>query len=138
MSPKLLLLSLAALVLLSLRAEAQGELTRFRDKNRLLLVFAPSAADPRWQKQDRLLAGSRAEFREREIRRFDLFERGRDARHLRERYTIKAGTFRVLLIGKDARVASSQSSPMTLREITGQIDRMPMRRDEMRRRKENR
>ena len=136
MLTKRLSLCLVGLSLLPIHLQAQGDLARFHDKNRLLLVFAPSAADSRWQRQDRLLSGSRAEFTERELLRFDVFERGAEAAHLRAQYQIKAGSFRVLLIGKDGHIAYGGPSPVSLRELTGRIDRMPMRRDEMRRREE--
>lgn len=110
-------------------AMAQGDLARYRDKNRLLLVFAPSASDPRWARQDALLAGSEAQFADRELLRFDVFERGAGA--LRARYHVHPGSFRVLLIGKDGHIASSESAPVALAELTGRIDRMPMRRSEM-------
>ena len=115
-------------------ATAQGDLARYRDKNRLLLVFAPSASDPRWAHQDALLAGSRAQFADRELLRFNVFEHGAGAAGLRARYHVHPGSFRVLLIGKDGHVASSDTAPVALADLTSRIDRMPMRRDEMRRR----
>ncbi len=44
------------------------------------------------------------------------------------------GRNRVLLIGKDGHVAFEAASPLAPADITGRIDRMPRRRDEMRRR----
>ena len=130
---------LVVLAVLPLSAAAQGDLSRYHDKNRLLLVFAPSASDPRWRHQDALLAKSRAQFADRELLRFDFFESGgrRGAGEgLRARYHIRPGSFRVLLIGKDGHVAFGGPTPVALGDLTGQIDRMPMRRDEMRRRGE--
>ncbi len=118
-------------------AAAQGDLSRYHDKNRLLLVFAPSPTDPRWRHQDVLLAKSRAQFADRELLRFDFFERGGRrgvGADLRARYHIRSGSFRILLIGKDGHAAYSGAMPMALRDLMGRIDRMPMRRDEMRRR----
>ena len=66
--------------------------------------------------------------------RLDYLEHGGNkGTALRTRYGVKPGQFRVLLIGKDGHVASGSSSPIRLHELTEQIDRMPMRRDEMRR-----
>lgn len=113
---------------------AQGDLARCQDKNRLLLVFAPSASDPRWAHQNVLLAGSKVQFADRELLRFNVFERGVGAAGLRARYHVHPGSFRVLLIGKDGHVASSESAPVVLSSLMDRIDRMPMRRDEMRRR----
>ncbi len=125
-------LTLAALAVPVLTL-AQSDLSQYRNKNRLLLVFAPSKADPRWQKQNTLLAQSAAEFKERDLLRFDYLEGDRRTTALRIRYGVKPGQFRVLLIGKDGHVASGEPVPVSLPALTEQIDRMPMRRKEMRR-----
>ncbi len=129
----LLVVSLAAILLPSL-ALAQGDLSHYRGKNRLLLIFAPSKTDPRWQKQNVLLQNSGAAFRDRDLVRLDYLERSENpGTALRSRYGVKPGQFRVLLIGKDGHVASGGPTPIALSELTEQIDRMPMRREEMRR-----
>lgn len=129
----LALLSLAALAVAS-AALAQTDLSRYRGKNRLLLVFAPSKADPCWQTQNSLFAGSSADFKERDLLRLDFLEQGNPkSAVLRHRYGVKPGQFRVLLIGKDGHVASDGPTPVSLHTLTDQIDRMPMRREEMRR-----
>jgi len=110
---------------------AQGDLARYRDKNRLLLVFAPSASDARWAHQGALLAGSKAQFADRDLLRFNVFERGPEAAALRARYHVHPGSFRVLLVGKDGHVAASDAAPVALSTLMGRIDRMPMRRNEM-------
>ena len=145
-------LFLLLLALLPLLPEAKAGLSRYQDKYRVLLVFAPSASDPRWRQQDALLTGSHAAFRDRDLLRFDIFERagkqgagtplppegpstsGREGSGLRKRYHVRPGSFRVILIGKDGHVAFDGAGPVSLRGVTGRIDRMPMRRDEMRRR----
>ena len=127
------LLTLAALAMSALTF-AQSDLSHYRGKNRLLLVFAPSRADPRWQKQNTLLARSAESFQERDLLRFDYLEKnGEPGAVLRTRYGVKSGQFRVLLIGKDGHVASEEAAPVSLHTLTEQIDRMPMRREEMRR-----
>lgn len=129
----LLILSLGAVLAPALTL-AQGDLSQYRNKNRLLLVFAPSKTDPRWLAQNTLLAGSAADFQKRDLLRFDYLEHGGDkGAALRSRYGVKPGQFRVLLIGKDGYVASGGPTPIRLQELTAQIDRMPMRREEMRR-----
>lgn len=127
------LLTLAAF-LLPLLTLAQSDLSQYRNKSRLLLVFAPSKADPRWQKQNTLLAHSAADFQERDLLRFDYLEHGGDkGMAVRTQFGVKPGQFRVLLIGKDGHVASGSPTPISLRELTEQIDRMPMRREEIKR-----
>ncbi len=102
-------------------------------RDRRLLVFAPSRSDSRYQKQNVLLTQSRAKFQERDLVRTDIIGTERGAASLRARYNVKAGSFRVLLIGRDGNVAYGGPSPVTLKSITSRIDAMPMRRDEMRR-----
>lgn len=126
--------ALAALALPPL-AVAQGDLSHYQGKNRLLLVFAPGRSDPRWQKQNALLQRSTEAFRDRDLVRIDYLETdGSNGAEVRTHYGIKPGQFRVLLIGKDGHVASGGPNPTALSELTQQIDRMPMRREEMRRR----
>ncbi len=129
----LLILSLGAVLAPALTL-AQSDLSQYRNKSRLLLVFAPSKADPRWQTQNTLLAGSASDFHERDLLRFDYLEHGgKEGAALRLRYGVRPGQFRALLIGKDGHVASGSSAPLSLNKLTAQIDRMPMRREEMRR-----
>lgn len=134
MNNALLFLTLAVLAAGVLpSAAAPADLSQYRDKNRLLLVFAPSKADPRWQKQNSLLAESTAGFKERGLLRFDYLENEKSDRAvLRGHYGVKPGQFRVLLIGKDGHVASSGPTPLSLQALTEQVDRMPMRQEEMR------
>jgi hypothetical protein len=132
---KTALLLVLAIALVPALALAQGDLARYRDKNRVLLIFAPSKIDPRWQKQNALLIGSAAAFRDRDLVRLDDLEtQGTRGAALRTRYGVKPGQFRILLIGKDGHVASGGPTPLSLSELTAQIDRMPMRREERRRR----
>ncbi len=130
----LLAASLAAALLPSL-APAQGNLPCCQGKNRLLLVFVPSKSDPRRQKQNALLHNSAEAFRNRDLVRLDYLETsGANGAAVRAHHGIKPGQFRVLLIGKDGHMASGSPIPIAVSELTSQIDRMPMRRDEMRRR----
>ena len=137
MTSKLPLALLVTLAAIPLSVQAEVKLAKYRDKNRVLLVFAPSSRDPRWQRQNAMLAGSKAQFTDRDLLRFDDFEAGRQADSaLRSRYHVEPGQFRVLLIGKDGHVAVTGRVPLALHFLTGAIDRMPMRRDEMRRKGE--
>ena len=116
-------------------ALAQNDLSQYRSKNRVLLIFAPGKTDLRWQKQNALLGNSAEAFRDRDLVRVDDLETdGSRGKELRSRYGIKPGQFRILLIGKDGHVASGGPTPIASSELTEQIDRMPMRREEMRRR----
>ena len=135
MNKSVLLAATLAALLVPAMALAQEDLSHYRGKNRLLLIFAPSKTDLRWQKQNALFQNSGAAFRDRDLVRLDYLERSENpGTALRTRYGVKSGQFRVLLIGKDSHVASGGPSPIALSELTEQIDRMPMRREEMRRR----
>ena len=126
-------LLLASLPLVSHAADtAPQSLSGYRDKNRVLLVFAPSASDARYRKQIELLRGNDSGLKERDLLRFNLFESGGTA--LQRHYGIRPGQFRVLLIGKDGNTAYTAVRPVVPSDLFRRIDRMPMRRNEMRRR----
>ena len=116
-------------------ASARSDLSQYHNKNRVLLIFAPGKTDPRWQKQNALLQNSAAAFQDRDLVRLDELETDeKRGAALRTRYGIKPGQFRVLLVGKDGHVASGGPAPISLEALTTQIDRMPMRREEMQQR----
>ena len=126
---------LAAVTLPAL-AQTQNELSQYHSKNRVLLIFAPGKTDPRWRKQNALLGNSSAAFQDRDLVRLDYLEiGGTPGTAIRSRYGVRPGQFRVLLIGKDGHVASGGPAPIALSELTEQIDRMPMRQEEMRRKR---
>lgn len=122
-------LGLSALALL---APSAGRAQDARPRR--LLVFAPSRDDARFRRQDALLARAQAAFRDRDLVRTDVIGGGPDAARLRARYRVRPGGFRVVLVGRDGHVAYAGPSPVPPGEITGRIDAMPMRRQEMRQR----
>ena len=128
----LCLTGFAALPAPAQRTLIARDLARYRGTNRLLLVFAPSKADPRWQAQNALLKHSAAAFEDRDLLRLDCVGQGKAAEALRGRFHVPLGQFRAVLIGKDGHVARSSTRPLRLSELNAQIDRMPMRREEMR------
>ena len=123
----------------------RGVLDSYRGRNRVLLVFAPSRQDARYQEQFSLLADKTAGLKERNLiliaaladgkgRRVEtrVLEDG-DEKALRERYRVGPRQFRVILIGKDGHTAYSSRQPISSTRLFGLIDVMPMRREEMRR-----
>jgi hypothetical protein len=52
-------------------------------------------------------------------------------RDIRERLGLKTGTFQVVLIGKDGGVKLRSSEPVSMKDLFGLIDSMPMRQQEM-------
>ena len=136
-----------AVVFMAQAMAAKGDpidLKRYRDNNRLIFVFAPSRENSLYRKQAALWNGSRAGLKERDLVRFDVFEReagtvgdaalaDADARALRKQFKIRRGVFRVILVGKDGHTALSSGSPVSAARLFGLIDAMPMRRQEMKR-----
>ncbi len=127
------------------KRDDRGVLDPYRGRNRVLLVFAPSRQDARYQQQSALLADKTAGLNERNLiliyaladgkgRRVGtrLFGGG-DENALRQRYHIGPRQFRVVLVGKDGHEAYSSRQPIFASRLFGLIDTMPMRREEMRR-----
>jgi hypothetical protein len=107
-------------------------LSDYRDKNRVLLIFAPSMADTRYRKQNDLIKGKEEGLKERDLVRINIFEK--PGSPLRKRYGVKNGGFQVVLVGKDGHTAYRTEQPVPPSDLFQRIDRMPMRREEMRRR----
>lgn len=122
-------------------------LAAMRDCLRPVLVFAPSAADARFVEQERKLAGSAAGMREREMALVPLLLSGlaassgstailglppAEAAVARKRFGVGPHEFRVLLLGKDGGEKLTSAAPLTAEKLFGEVDRMPMRRQEMR------
>jgi hypothetical protein len=123
------------------------DLAQYRDKNRLLLLFAPSAADPSYADEIRAFRSRGAEVRDRELVAISVLEAGTstagdrplsaaDAAALRRRYRAPAGRFTAVLVGKDGHAALRSGTPIVADRLFPTIDAMPMRRAEMRRRGE--
>ncbi len=135
--------ALAALVTVMLAVPAWGaDLGAYRWKNRLLLILAPSAGDPRLTAFEKRLSERLDDVRERDLLTLRLLETGlsgrakhamspEDAKALRRRYRAVPGRFTVILIGKDGGVKLVQEERVSLQAIFDLIDTMPMRRREM-------
>jgi hypothetical protein len=141
MHSRSLFLTLAGLVALAPVPGWATPLDVFRWKARVLVVSAPSAADPRLATQIQWLHAREPGLRERDLVIVTLVGQkveGRghlDARPLRSATQLPADRFGVALIGKDGSEALRQSEPIKMEELFQTIDAMPMRRDEMARRK---
>jgi len=134
---------LAALGLLTLLAAQPASapdlahtLRASRWQRRLLLLGAPTASQAGFQRQQTLLA---AEAKGLAARDFDVVEVLYD--HLspadRQCWTQQLGQpltgFRLVLIGKDGGVKRTETQPLALASLFDTVDKMPMRRQEMRR-----
>jgi len=122
------------------------------DRNRVLLLFAPSDNDPRIQSQLKLLAHHTAEMKDRDVVLIPVVtENGppvaadtlrelqpppvsdNEQLLLRRQYHISPGAFALILIGKDGEEKFRSSTPVTIERLNQIIDAMPMRQDEMKR-----
>jgi hypothetical protein len=108
---------------------------------RPIIVFAATADDPRAAEQLELLNRDSAALSERDIVVIAVWpdQVRSDAdldvtpESLRTRYGIEAGTFAVLLVGKDTGVKRRADNVVSPDALYSQIDSMPMRQREMRR-----
>ena len=123
------------------------DLDAHRGEHRLFLTFTLSPEDGDFVRQDYLLSGSEGGFAERDLLRGDLFEDGagrfggttvsaRAATEARERFGVEPGAFAALLVGKDGTVKHRSAEPVAPGVIFALIDAMPMRRREMRERRD--
>ena len=87
-------------------------LERYTWQNRLLLIFAPSAGDPRLREQQEILARSEAGLIDRDLVIMQLLPdsepgidnqpaTGLDSASIYRDFAIEPGDFRLLLVGKD-------------------------------------
>jgi Domain of unknown function (DUF4174) len=113
-------------------------------KKRPIVVFAPSDGDARYVRQKLAITGNRTAFLDRDVVvvyvvggtvSHDLGAGpGLSAAALRTRFRASEGAFRVLLLGKDGGIKLDSPVTITAVDIFSEIDRMPMRRDEARKR----
>ena len=121
---------------------ADLDLDSLRWKNRVLVLFSPSESDASFQLQKQGLASSAQGVLERNLMVLEIVEQGqsRAGNHLlseksvqdiRKRLGVVGGSFQVLLIGKDGGVKPRSSEPVSMKDLFGLIDSMPMRQQEM-------
>ena len=125
------------------RAQATGNkpLSAYRDKNRVLLVFAPSRKTAAYQQQMQLWHDEKPGFEERQLVVLSLLAEDdpssvdASAAAFAKHFDVAPQSFAVVLIGKDGHDAYRSREPVTAETLYGRIDAMPMRREEMRRQK---
>ena len=125
--------------------EATEALEAHRWENRLLLIFSPRADDMRARALKEQLAERVCETADRElvIGHFPMFGDARlgdmqiaaeSAARIRQKFTVAVDEFAVILVGKDGYEKRREAGVPDLNSLFDQIDGMPMRRAEMRRR----
>ena len=109
------------------------ELSQFLWTARPVVVFADTEADPAFQRQMELLRARPEPLAERDVVVIvDTDPDGRSA----VRTALRPRGFMLAILGKDGQVALRKPLPWDVREITRTIDRMPLRRQEVRERTE--
>ncbi len=113
------------------------DLTRYKGKNPLLMIFAPSADDIRYQETSTELERNLKTIRENDLLLFRIFEWGENwqgdsrmdiglAAALRDRYGVYVpGQFLVVLIGRDGSLRFRSDAEVPVGEILCRIDSSP-------------
>lgn len=107
-----------------------------RWQKRVLLLAAPRADEAAFQKQKQLLAAASGGLQERDLLVLDVLGdqlAPADRQYLQQELKLKINGFEVVLIGKDGGVKERSTHPLAPETLFGTIDKMPMRRQEMRR-----
>ncbi len=134
-----------AVFVVAIKSEAKETLglKEYEWRNRLLLLFTPSLDGPGYLKLNEDLSRQKEEVMDRDLLVLHILESGEttlgnlplaegSGDYLREKFSIKPGTFTVLLIGRDGGVKLRREGQVKLQEIFSLIDSMPMRQREMR------
>lgn len=107
-----------------------------RWQQRVLLIGAPTAGQAAFQQQKKLLANATSQLKERDFLVLELpydqltpADRQCWQQELKQALT----AFSVVLIGKDGGVKRTSTQPLPPGDLFGTVDKMPMRRQEMRR-----
>lgn len=114
-------------------AADMADLSEFRWKKRPVLVFADSEDDPAYIEQLELLGQRPEALLERDV--IVLTDTNPEARSPL-RLKMRPRGFMLVLVGKDGGVKLRKPFPWDVREITRSIDKMPMRKREIREEKE--
>ena len=134
---------LFTLIMFCMGLQAQ-DLSQHRWKDRVILLFAANAQDSVFKEQFALLTLEKWEVTERDLIIYQIFPtHGYDPKgkqlsasfcqSLRRRHRIETDAFQFILIGKDSGVKKRAAEAVSRESLFGLIDRMPMRRAEMRR-----
>ncbi|PVY44075.1 DUF4174 domain-containing protein [Pontibacter virosus] len=139
MGKQLLSVTVLCLMLLPLVAQAQKKkemnLEDYKWENRLLLLFAPSADDPQLIRQKEIVSNSQQGITERQLVVLELAPGSNAARmrkDLLKKFKVEAGSYTLLLLGKDGLEKYRTQKAVPIEEVFKIIDQMPMRRQEMR------
>ena len=119
------------------------DLSQFKWKNRLLLLFSPQRDHPFFDSLHQAVMNRKGDVADRDLIVFEIVEKGpstvngadidpQTALSLRTQFDTPSGEFTLVLIGKDGEVKLTRRERTEIEDIFGLIDSMPMRRQEMR------
>ena len=123
-----------ALPLLAFQMTAFLNLDSLRWHYRVVVIFASEGNDRRIQEQNQIVDSHSHGFAERDIKVFRVIGGKPAAEGLREKLRTAEKGFAIVLIGKDGTVKLRKTDPLSAEELFRTIDKMPMRKDEMRQR----
>lgn len=123
-------------------SENSATMDRFQGKQRPLLIFAPDANDLRYVEQKSRIKDHADAMTERDMVLLEVLGSGQSldrgepldadqAKALRTRYDLRPADFRIILVGKDGGEKVRWFEPVNADDIFAEVDKMPMRRDEM-------
>ncbi|MEM7164179.1 MAG: DUF4174 domain-containing protein [Planctomycetota bacterium] len=120
----------------SRNSAAVDRLNALHWSSRVALVFSPSEDDPRYWETLAAIERVATEFAERDMVLLSIFgdQRSLNSDRIRQRFDVRSHEFVAVLIGKDGGEKNRRDRLSDLSEWFDQIDGMPMRRAEMRRR----
>ena len=110
----------------------ETDLSQFVWKKRPIVVFADNAADPRFREQIELLNASLADLEERDV---IVLTDTDPAAQSELRLKLRPRGFMLVILGKDGGVKLRKPFPWDVREISRTIDKMPLRKRELREQK---
>jgi len=128
---------------MQVQSQQSVNLKEYQWKNRLILLFAGSMKSPDYKEQLQLLKGQLDGLQERDLLVFSFFANDsgdangntllkQDVEEIRNKYKVKSNDQFLILIGKDGGEKLRAPLPTEINRVYGLIDRMPMRRQEMR------
>jgi hypothetical protein len=116
---------------MAIPAGSAASLDEFHWKSRVLVISAP-AGDADAEKQRQIYRSAADGMSERDIVLVEATDDSERSRQIRGHLSAEGRRFQVFLLGKDGHTALSSDKPLSAGYLFGQVDAMPMRRDEMR------
>ncbi len=125
----------------------QSSLRQHQWEDRVILIFAESAAHPRYQEQQKLLQSNEEGLTDRDLVVYRLFKQKainpggeimkmKWADELKREFNRSRKSFFFVLLGKDGGVKLRSDQVVEMKQLFELIDSMPMRRAEMRRKEQ--